>query len=131
MGQAQRETESAPKLLAVDDEKDFLQFLKDGLGVYGYDVKTCKSGSDAIRCILGTHWDLVFSDYRMPGIDGKSLFRMVQSVNPKLAGKMIFITGVSFDRKVIDFLASTNCIFFRKPLKIETLVDAIKERLNP
>lgn len=131
MGHAQREDESAPRLLAVDDDEDFLQFLKDGLEVYGYDVTTCKSGSDAIRRILGTSWDLVVSDYRMPGTDGKSLFRLVQSVNPELAGKMIFITGVSFDRKVIDFLASTNCIFLRKPLKIETLIDAIKERLNP
>ena len=79
MGHAQRETESAPRLLAVDDDEDFLQFLKDGLEVYGYDVTTCKSGSDAIRRILGTSWDLVVSDYRMPGTDGKSLFRLVQS----------------------------------------------------
>lgn len=119
----------APKLLLVDDDETLLSFLKQGLELHGYRVTACPSGAEAINRALGHPWDLIISDYLMPGADGRTLFQVIASVNPDLAHRMIFITGVSFEREVIDFLADSKCVFLRKPLKIDELIEAIERNL--
>ncbi len=114
-------------ILVVDDDESLLSFLKKGLELHGHEVSTSTSGSEAIKQIMGQRYDLVVSDYLMPGMDGMALYRLVKSVNPALADKMIFITGAPFERKLISFFTSTKCTFLTKPLKLESLIEAIEK----
>ncbi len=115
------------KILIVDDDQTFLDFLKGGLELHGHEVSTSASGSEAIKQIMGHRYDLLVSDYKMPGMDGKALYQLVKSVNPALADRVIFITGAPFERKMIRFFSSTNCTFLTKPLKLESLIEAIEK----
>ena len=63
---------SAPeaKVLVVDDINTNLNVAKNMLLPYNIKVDLCESGIDAIEMSKSTQYDLVFMDYKMPGMDG-------------------------------------------------------------
>ena len=63
---------SAPdaKVLVVDDIKTNLMVAGNLLLSYNMKVDLCKSGKDAIEMLKSASYDLVFMDYKMPGMDG-------------------------------------------------------------
>ena len=114
------------KILVVDDDQSFLEFLKEGLELHGHEVHTSKSGAEAIRQLVGRNFDFVVSDYFMPGGDGKWLYNVIEKSNPLLSKKMIFVTGGMEDQKVIDLLFSTKCVFRKKPLNLDSLLKTME-----
>ncbi len=114
------------KILIVDDDQSFLDFLKEGLELHGHEVHTRKSGKEAFRQLEGRNFDFVVSDYFMPGGNGRWLYKSIEKANPALANKIIFVTGASEEKKVTDHFASTNCLFLLKPLRLETLIRAME-----
>ncbi len=110
------------KILIVDDDQSFLDFLKEGLELHGHEVHTSKSGKEAARKLVERNFDFLISDYFMPGGDGRWLYKFIEKANPALANKIIFVTGDPGEKKVTDHLVSTNCVFLMKPLKLENLI---------
>ena len=58
------------RILIVEDDEIFLRPLRRTLEVAGFEVLAAPSGEDAIDLLKGDDVDLVFSDKRLPGIDG-------------------------------------------------------------
>ena len=110
------------KILVVDDDQSFLEFLRRGLELHGHKVHTIKSGAEAVRQLVGRNFDFVISDYFMPDGDGKWLYKVIEKSNPSLSKKIIFVTGGMEDQKVIDLLFSTKCVFLMKPLNLDSLL---------
>ena len=110
------------KILIVDDDQSFLDFLKGGLEFHGHEVHTSKSGAEAVRQLVGRYFDFVISDYFMPDGDGKWLYKVIEKSNPSLSRKIIFVTGGMEDPKVIDLPFSTKCVFLKKPLNLDSLL---------
>ncbi|MBW2164342.1 MAG: response regulator [Deltaproteobacteria bacterium] len=59
-----------PKLLLVDDEEMFLEFLSRRLINHQYDVTICLSGESALEMTIEHNFDVVILDVLMPGMDG-------------------------------------------------------------
>ena len=110
------------KILIVDDDQSFLDFLKEGLELHGHEIHTSRSGKEAFRLLVGRNFDFVISDYFMPGGNGRWFYKSIEKANPSLANKIIFVTGAPGEKKVIDLLFSTNCVFLMKPLRLENLI---------
>lgn len=64
------------KILLVDDEKFFLEGLKEGLSEYSefFSTDICFSVDEAIKLIKKNEYDLIISDIRMPKKSGLDLF---------------------------------------------------------
>ncbi len=110
------------KILIVDDDQTFLDFLKGGLELHGHEVSTSRSGSEAIRQLVGREFDFIIVDYFMPEGDGKWLYEAVKRANSALAKRMIFITGAPEEQKVKDLIFLAKCTFLMKPVSLDAVI---------
>lgn len=67
--------EKTPRILVVDDEKEFCEFLRILLEGKGYVVEEAYNGIEALAKLEQEPFDLILSDVRMPGMDGLELVR--------------------------------------------------------
>src|SRR5690242_16695914 len=59
-----------PRLLVADDQEDVRNLLVTALEIEGYDVVGARDARDALRCLEDADFDLVITDYAMPGGTG-------------------------------------------------------------
>jgi len=70
---------SAPRILAVDDEKHILELLRLYLAKEGYEVETAHSGQEALDKAKARKPDLVVLDLMLPDLDGFEVCRQLRS----------------------------------------------------
>jgi two-component system OmpR family response regulator len=61
---------SSAQLLVVDDEEALLDLLGDALRFAGYEVRTARSGFEALRTASDDRPDLMVLDVNLPDLDG-------------------------------------------------------------
>jgi len=66
------------RILAVDDDDDFLELLRFHFEQAGIDVVTCNSGKGALELLESHRFDVVLLDLVMPVMDGRSLARHIR-----------------------------------------------------
>ena len=72
------------RILAVDDDADYLELLENQLAEAGIDLTTCTSGSRALHLLDQQLFDVVIVDLMMPVMDGRTLARLIRG-RPKHA----------------------------------------------
>ena len=117
------------RILAIDDEKNFLAAIARALGAAGHDV-TCvadaKSGLD--RLAVG-RYDLLISDVLMPEMDGLALIKIVRQRHPDL--RIIAMSGggggipASVCLKGSEAFGADRILF--KPFRMAELLAAVTE----
>jgi len=80
-----------PKIVAVDDEVDFISMLQDYFLPRGYDLDVAVRGAKGIEIIKEKKPNVVLMDLKMPGIDGDEVLKLLNSMDP--SPKVIFITA--------------------------------------
>jgi CheY-like chemotaxis protein len=106
-------------VLFVDDQKCIRQLMRELLRDTGLRAETAEDGRDALHKFKSADWDLVFTDYAMPGMNGEELAEELKKIKPALP--IIMVTGysdVTLDKGVIDSIVE-------KPLTREKLCAAI------
>ncbi|MBY5715270.1 response regulator [Rhizobium leguminosarum] len=80
------------KILLVDDDALIAMSSVDMLEDLGHEVVEANSGSQALELIRsGQHFDLVITDYSMPGMTGAQLARAARDIRPALL--IVLATG--------------------------------------
>lgn len=69
------------RILAVDDDAEFLNLTQMWLENAGYDVLTAGDGVDGLRRVFSSRPDLVLLDASMPGMDGYELCRRIRDMS--------------------------------------------------
>jgi CheY-like chemotaxis protein len=73
------------KILIIDDEKDMCGMLKLNLETTGeFDVTTVYSGEKGVENIKNGDYDLVITDFYMPGMDGGEVIEAAKRIKPDL-----------------------------------------------
>jgi DNA-binding response OmpR family regulator len=114
------------KILVVDDDETMREVCSEVLAAEGYDVSTASDGWEALG-VMGLRWDLVVTDFNMPGLDGVGLYRAAVSRLPEMSGKFIFMTGDSASARVIEGMGRP---LVRKPFKVRDLLDKVAATLK-
>jgi len=71
------------KILIIDDEKNLCFLLKMNLENTGeYVVTTAYSGEEGIKKAKEIDFDLVITDYKMPGINGRQVLSALKDMRP-------------------------------------------------
>lgn len=112
------------KILAVDDDRDFLAYLEMTLGELGYqNVTLAHSASEGIRKMdfAVVDFDCFILDIQMPGMDGIELCSRIRSM-PKYRDTPIVMATTMADREHIDRAFTAGATdYLTKPLdKVET-----------
>ncbi len=119
-------------VLLVDDDEMNRNIYQLLLELLGPDATTAASGQEAIDCVNGQAFDLVFMDIQMPGMDGYEAVRQIRQ-NQQIVQPVII--GLSAD--VISGVQA-NCIeagmddYVKKPVTPENLCQVmLKWLVNP
>lgn len=109
------------KALVLDDEPIVLDLLHDALGGSGFHVDKTTSGKEALVMLRNMDYDVIISDIKMPGVDGKDFYRGVKAVKPELLSKIIFISGDSLNTETQAFLHKLGNFSLKKPFTVDQL----------
>ena len=85
-------TNSAGKILIVDDEPYISQILSRYLTSEAYQCLITSSGEEALKVLETGHFHLVIADIMMPGISGIDLLTIIRPFYPDVA--VIIVTAV-------------------------------------
>jgi CheY-like chemotaxis protein len=83
---------SKKQVLVVDDERHVTLILKRGLErLSGLEIATASSGPEALKLLDQEHFDLLITDYSMPGMTGLDLARGAKDRDPEMI--IVFVTA--------------------------------------
>lgn len=114
-----------PRLLLVDDEEMYVEYLSKRLINRGYDVTKCLTGEEALRKIRGGDFDVIILDVLLPGIDGIETLREINKYKP--LSEVIMLTGHASLESGIDGMKLGAFDYLRKPCDTEELVAKIDQ----
>jgi len=83
----------APKILIVEDDAFCREAMERLLESYGYETRSCSCGKEALARLAEESFDILITDFQMPGMDGLELIAKAQNITPRLA--IILVTGVT------------------------------------
>lgn len=114
------------KLLFVDDERAILNGIERLLG-FDYDLDTAESGADALKAIAENGpYDIVFTDMRMPVMDGLQFVAEARKIAP--ASTYIMLTGNTDKETFVRAMHEARVFrFLNKPCDAGTLQLAISD----
>ena len=113
----------SPRLLLVDDEEMFLEYLSRRLINRNYNVTICLSGEEALEKVRGHDFDVVILDVLMPGIDGIEALSEIKKLKPLT--EVIMITGHTSQEAGIEGMKLGAYDYLTKPFNTEDLVSKI------
>ncbi|MBW2601694.1 MAG: response regulator, partial [Deltaproteobacteria bacterium] len=114
-----------PKLLLVDDEEMYLEYLSKRLINRGYKVTKCLSGEQALEKIEESDFDVVVLDVLLPGIDGIETLREINKMAPLV--EVIMLTGHASLESGIEGMKLGAFDYLRKPCETQELVSKINQ----
>ena len=113
------------RVLVVDDDAMVLASLRRQLKNY-VDVVTAAGGAQGLERLRDdARFDAVVSDLMMPEMDGKLFYEKVTEHFPRLATKMIFLSGGAFTPRLKRFAESVADRLLDKPVLKEDLVSML------
>ena len=117
------------KILIIDDEKDFLDLLKEQLELAGYSVTTAMNGEEGLISAQVSHPDLVICDVRMPKKDGFEVLRQLKK-DPNFQAPFIMLTAVDDFDRIREAYNDQADFYVTKPVNLEKLLKNIRTLLN-
>jgi two-component system NtrC family sensor kinase len=123
--------EGAPgsSILIVEDEAALAAAVAESLRDAGYVVERAADGEEAIARIDSRAFDLVICDLKMPRLDGKAFYRTLAAKKPRMARRVIFVTGDVAGTDAETFLHETGCRWLAKPFRLADLLRTVREGL--
>ncbi len=109
------------KILVVDDEPIIIRSCEIVLKSEGYNVEGVLGGKDAILRMEQTAYDLVFTDLKMPEVDGITLIRWIKQKRPDTG--IVIITGYPSQETIKDALEVGIIDYVPKPFTPAVLLD--------
>ena len=116
-------------ILLVEDEEDLLRLIQKYFEKNGLYVRTYTSPLLALEEFMkntdDNGYDLVISDFRMPGMNGIELATLIRKMNKDIP--IILMTAydaIDVDPLILEFLNIEYII--TKPIKLRTFIEKIK-----
>ena len=116
------------KILVVDDDPKQHTGMKQLLSLEGHDVETAESGVEALEKIQDSLFDLVLTDMRMPGMNGRELLHALRKYDPNIP--VIFITAWATLEDAVQLVRDEGAFsYLDKPISTDNLLEEISKAL--
>ena len=117
------------QILVVDDEPTVCKAIQMMLKFYGHEVITASGGEAALALFAERQFDLVVTDYLMPGMRGDELVAQMKQTRP---GQRVILASAFAD----DFHAGDEPVsgvdhYLTKPFSLDDLRAAIAKVMGP
>jgi DNA-binding NtrC family response regulator len=119
---------SEAEILFVDDDRTILALVQEYLSEVGYRVEVVDNGVSALEMIKDHPFEIVFTDIKMPDIDGLALLSAIKEYRPET--EVIIVTGHGSMESAIQAMKYGSYDYLQKPFKLNVLkiiIDRILE----
>jgi DNA-binding response OmpR family regulator len=124
-------TTEAPKLIAViEDDVDFAGLLRSALEEEGsWRVVVMHDGDEAFKYLPTLQADLILLDVNLPGLDGISLYRILQGHRATRQTPVLLVTGSYEWQLSREGIEPHSTAILRKPFDLEDLLERVEGML--
>ena len=112
-----------PHLLLVDDEESLRSVVAERLRDTGYDVTEAADGEAAVKALDGFAFDVIVSDLRLPGVDGREVIETALTRYPGIVA--IVVTGYGTVKDAVDMTKLGVADFISKPFQFDELMHVL------
>ena len=112
-------------VLLVDDDKDFIDVLKERLEIAGYNVTACYGVEQALQNVQDNEYDVGILDLIMPDADGITTMHRIKVVRPLM--ECIVLSGKGTLRMAVEAMKSGAFEFLEKPCDFKIVTQVIDE----
>ena len=106
-------------ILFVDDDRAILEIVREYLAEIGYHVDVVDNGLAALERIKEKPYHIVFTDIKMPDIDGLELLSAIKEYRPET--EVIIVTGHGSMESAIQAMKYGSYDYLQKPFKLNVL----------
>ncbi len=121
------------KILVIDDERAIRNTLKEILEFEGYTVETVEDGKKGLDKALTGVYNLIFSDVKMPEMDGLEFLTAYHKGIQQVGGEdvpVVMISGHGTVETAVEALKNGAFDFIEKPLDLNRLLLTTKHALD-
>ena len=115
------------RILCVDDESVILDSFRRILVLDGYCVDTVENGKEALGLIQTHSYDFVFTDLKMPEMDGLEVTKSVKHLRPDI--DVVIITGFATVETAVECMKFGAMDYVQKPFTEDELLEFVKKLL--
>lgn len=119
--------EPKARILAVDDESIVLDSFRRILVLEGYNVDTVENGPEALNLVQRHDYDFVFTDLKMPIMDGVEVVKAVKHLRPDV--DVVVITGYATIETAVETMKHGATEYVQKPFTAEELSEFVNRIL--
>lgn len=123
------DTKNGPvRILVIDDEAVIRDLLSDALARKGYCVDTAEDGVGGLEKAQTTNYHVVFTDMRMPGMNGVEVYRKLKVISPE--ARVVVMTGYGLEEMIQEALSLGAFADVKKPFDIEFIYNLVERALE-
>ena len=115
-------------LLIVEDEAALRESTAERLVDHKYQVVAVASGEEAVERLSEFAFDVVLTDLRLPGIDGREVLGAAIERYPEIVG--IVMTGFGTVKDAVDAIKRGAAEFITKPFQFDQLLHVLSSALE-
>src|SRR5262245_58335851 len=121
-------SEPPKHLLIVDDEKPLREAVAERLSDQGFVVEQADSGEERLRRLNDFAFDVLITDLRLPGIDGRQVLDAALERYPDIVA--IVITGYGTVKDAVDAIKQGAADFITKPFQFDALLHVLRSAME-
>ena len=128
------------KILIIDDERGIRNTLREILADEGHEVEVAENGKQGLEMAQAKAFDLIFSDIKMPEMDGIELLAVLKGQSDNVQGTkeetepidtpIVMITGHGDVETAVQALKLGAYDFLLKPLDLNRILITTKNALE-
>ena len=112
-------------VLLVDDEKEFVDVMKERLELAGYTVTACYDVEQALKEVQDEEYDVAILDLIMPDTDGITAMHRIKIIRPLM--ECIVLSGQGTLRMAVESMKQGAFDFLEKPCEHKVVTQIIDE----
>jgi excisionase family DNA binding protein len=119
------------KILVVDDDEQLVELIVDALERDGrFEIRQVNNGFGAGMLVKEYRPDLIILDVMLPDINGKEVCQRVRSDSSMDDVRIICISGMVEQDRIMELRHAGANDFMRKPFEIDNLIDRVCQLLE-
>jgi DNA-binding response OmpR family regulator len=116
-----------PRILIVDDDRDFRDLHTTALRGAGYEVESAPDGEAALMKLAFQHFDLAIVEWHMPRLDGASLVFWLRSAGSRTP--VVMVTAADISTLPLATARQLSAIL-PKPVSLTEYLAAVRSALS-
>jgi len=116
------------KILVIDDERSIRNTLKDILEFEKHQVVLAENGRAGLEAVQGNSFDVIFSDIKMPEMDGIELLSALKE--QEVEAPVVMISGHGNIETAVECIKKGAFDFIEKPIDLNRLLITLRNALD-